>query len=135
MEIFPGYGNSEFYVNPYCNVTCVRNVATLFLMMALVVGLAVGELIIGFFFYFYISSKIKNAQQFTLVRKASIFLIIINLLIANKFIEVSMKDNNWKRAFIAYHLAYDPKYFNNPVNRQIASEVFGQKIKPSSKDK
>lgn len=132
---FPGFINPEAYINAYCNASCINLAANVFSIMTMIVGLALGEIGIGFFFYFYISSKIRSAHHYNFIRHSSLLLIIINLLTINMFIKVSLENNNWKMASIIYHRAYNPKYFDDPVNRQIASELLGPKGKKFFKDK
>lgn len=126
---FPGLLNPTSYINTYCDSLCVNSTANFFSMVALILGLAIGEIIINLFFYFKISLKIRNAGHYNFVRNCALALIFINISIINKFVSVSMEDNNWKKAYVNFHRTYNPNYFHDPVNRVIASKILDEKRK------
>lgn len=127
--IFPGYLKPEFYASTYCGVKCVKLASLAWSALLLLIGTTLGELIIGLVFFFYISTKIRNAQKYDFVRTSSFILILVNLSIGVMVVRKSIEQDNFKKAVVIFRLAYTPEYFKNPINRKIASETLGAEVK------
>jgi hypothetical protein len=127
-HIFAGYLKPEMYANAYCGIKCIRQASSILNISLLPVSTWLGGGI-SIYFFFYFSSKIRDAQSYSYSKRISFIYILALSSVMIWGTESYFPEANLKKAIVAFHLTYTPDYFKNSNNRKIASEIMGTEIK------
>ncbi len=133
FDIFPELKKIGHYVSEYCNRECVNYFVKpwVVLIFRSLNWLGIIGIVLAYLIYF--KKNVKNNIRVMAINCSCITFLMFSSYNLSLDIYKGVKGNNLKRIQIGRKLIHNPKYFDNPVERKVASEILGRDLTNSKK--